>query len=104
VLRYVEREALRAELVWRAEDWKWSSRPGRRRDDPSLTNGEEPVRDEWWRERVNEPLSGGDPQRLRYSMSRGRPNGQDALTRETTKRLGLACCLRPQGRPRKEDV
>src|SRR5665811_1829827 len=28
VLRYVERNALRAELVARAEDWKWSSLPG----------------------------------------------------------------------------
>ena len=28
VLRYVERNPLRAELVLRAEDWKWSSLPG----------------------------------------------------------------------------
>jgi putative transposase len=27
VLRYVERNALRGELVARAEDWKWSARP-----------------------------------------------------------------------------
>ena len=34
VLRYVERNALRAELVTRAEDWKWSSLPGWLRRDP----------------------------------------------------------------------
>ena len=65
VLRYVERNALRAELVARAEDWKWSSLAGWLRDDPLLWQGEIPVRDEKWLERVNEPLSAGDLQRLK---------------------------------------
>ena len=105
VLRYVERNALRAELVSRAEGWKWSSLPGWRRDDPSLWKGEEPAHDERWLERVNEPLSGGDMRRLRHSVSRGRPYGQDAWTRETAIRLGPRVVLVvPRGRPRKEDV
>src|SRR5262249_57764495 len=73
VLRYVERNALRAELVSRAEDWKWSSLPGWQRGDPVLWTGEAPVRDERWLERVNEPLSAGDLHPLRHSVSRGRP-------------------------------
>jgi putative transposase len=104
VLRYVERNALRAEVVSRAEDWKWSSLPGWWRDDPLLWKGEEPVRDEKWLERVNELLSAGDLQRLRHSVSRGRRYGQDAWARETAIRLGLESCLRSPGRPRKEDV
>jgi REP element-mobilizing transposase RayT len=40
VLRYVERNALRAELVSRAEDWKWSSLPRWQRRDPLLWSGE----------------------------------------------------------------
>jgi putative transposase len=104
VLRYVERNALRAELVSRAEDWKWSSLPGWRRDDPMLCKGKGPVRDERWLERVNEPLSWGDLQRLRHSVSLVRPYGQDVWTRETAIRLGLESCLRPQRRPRKENV
>jgi putative transposase len=104
VLRYVERNALRAELVCRAEDWKWSSLPGWERGDPLLWKGEAPVRDGRWLERVNEPLSAGDLQRLRHSVSRGRPYGGEAWTRETAIRLGLESCLRPQGRPRKEEV
>jgi putative transposase len=103
VLDYVERNALRAEHVSRAEDWKRSSLPGRGRGDPLLWKGEEPARDERWLERVNEPLSAGDLQRLRHSVSRGRPYGQDAWARGTAIRLGLDSCLRPQGRPRKED-
>ena len=48
VLRYVERNPLRAELVSRAEDWKWSSLPRWQRGDPLLWRGEMPVRDEQW--------------------------------------------------------
>jgi putative transposase len=104
VLRSVERNALRAELVSRADDWKWSSLPGCGRGDPLLWKGEEPVRDGRWLKRVDEPLSEGDLRRLRHSVSRGRPYGQDAWTRETAIRLGLESCLRPQGRPQKESV
>jgi putative transposase len=101
VLRYVERNALRAELVSRAEDWESSSLPGWRRGDPLLWS-EIAVRDERWPERVDEPLSIGDLQRLRHSISRGRPDGGEAWTRETAIRLGLEACLRPRGRPRKD--
>ena len=48
VLRYVERNALRAELVSRAEDWKWSSLPGWKRGDPLL-----------WRARSRSAMRGG---------------------------------------------
>jgi putative transposase len=102
VLRYVERNALRAELVSRAEDWKWSSLPGWLRGDTLLWRGEPTVRDEAWLTRVNEPLSDSDLRRLRRSAARGRPFGDDTWTRETARRLGLESCLRPQGRPRKE--
>jgi putative transposase len=104
VLRYVERDGLRAELVSRAEYWKRSSLPGWRCADPLLWKGEQPVRDERWLKRVNEPLPAGDPQRLRHSVSRGRPHGQGAWTREAAIRLGLVSCLHAQGRPRKEEV
>jgi len=102
VLRYVERNAVRAELVPKAEDWSWSSLPGWLRGDPLLWRGEILVHDEKWLERVNKPLSAGDLQRLRHSVSRGRPFGGEPWTRETAIRLGLESCLRPRGRPRKE--
>jgi putative transposase len=46
VLRYVERDALRAELVARAEGWKWSSLPCWLQRDPLLWRGEAEVWDE----------------------------------------------------------
>lgn len=102
VLRYVERNALRAELVARAEDWKWSSLPAWLGGDGLLWRDID-VRAEGWLERVNEPLSAGDFQRLRLSVDRGRPFGQESWTTETARRLGLESTLRSRGRPRKTD-
>ena len=104
VLRYVERNPVRAELVARAEDWAWSSVPGWRQKDPLLYRGKPPVRGPHWLRTVNAPLSAGDLQRLRLSVSRGRPFGDESWTRKTVKRLGLESCLRPPGRPRKTEA
>jgi putative transposase len=101
VLRYVERNALRAELVAKAEDWKWSSLSFWLRKDPMLWKAKEPVRDRRWLDRVNEPLSVGDLQRLRLSVERGRPYGEDKWTEKTARLLGLESTLRSRGRPRK---
>ena len=103
VLRYVERNALRAELVVRAEDWKWSSLPGWFSGDPLLWRGEVSVRDERWLDRVNEPLSAGDLRRLRLSAEQGQPYGEESWTKATAQRLGLESTLRSRGRPRKRE-
>ena len=103
VLRYVERNPLRAELVARAEHWRWSSLPGWLSGDPLLWRGPPTPRDPAWLERVNEALSVGDLQRLRHSVQRGRPFGNEAWTRQTALELGLESCLRPPWSP-KEDM
>jgi putative transposase len=103
VLRYGERNALRAELAVRAEDWRWSSLPGWLSGEPSLWRGDVPVRDERWLERVNKPLTAGDLQRLRLSGERGRPYGDESWTKLTAQRLGLESTLRSRGRPRKQE-
>jgi putative transposase len=102
VLRYVERNPLRAELVTRAEDWRWSSLAAWREGGSLLCPGEPPLRDEGWLARVNEPLSSGDLKRLRHAVERGRPFGGESWTQETAVRLGLESCLRPRGRPKRQ--
>jgi putative transposase len=102
VLRYVERNPLRAELVGRAEHWKWSSLAGRLAGDPELWLAEPAPRDPAWLERVNEPLSIGDLAKLRESVARERPFGAEDWTRRTAERLGLGFTLRGRGRPRKQ--
>ena len=101
VLRYVERNALRAELVARAEDWAWSSLAAWLRGDPRLWRGEPPLRDAGWVARVNEPLSAGDLTRLRHAVARGRPFGRTEWEVDTARQLGLESTLRGRGRPKK---
>jgi putative transposase len=102
VLRYVERNPVRARLVKRAENWRWSSLAAWLRRDRVLWRGRPPLRGRNWAERINEPLSPADLERLRHAVVRGKPFGDEAWIRETAVRLGLESCLRPRGRPRKE--
>jgi putative transposase len=105
VLRYVERNALRANLVRRAENWRWSSLWRRCCADPAaralLTDWpvEEPA--DWVRQ-VNRPQTQAELEALRRSVVRDRPFGSEAWTQRIAKRLGLEYTLRPRGRPRKE--
>lgn len=105
VLRYVERNALRAGLVGRAEDWPWSSlgrrQTGAEQARPLLHPWPLPVPADWL-ERVNRPETEAELEAVRRSVVRGRPFGSAAWARQTAARLGLEYTLRPRGRPRKQ--
>jgi len=64
VLRYTERNALRANLVERAEDWLWSSVTKPRSGLPELHAGLV-QRPKQWRKFVNEPQTELEVKRLR---------------------------------------
>lgn len=102
VLRYIERNPLRAGLVSRAEEWTWSSLRawGSQQGQASLHAGPMP-RPENWLEFVNQPQSEQELKALRRSVNRGTPWGDDEWVARTAKRLGLESSLRPLGRPRK---
>ena len=104
VCRYVERNALRAGLVARAELWRWSSVWTRAQtalapSKPMLTDLpiEPPAR---WVDLVNEPLTVAELETVRLSVQRGRPYGEAGWQSRTAHRLGLEATLRPRGRPR----
>jgi len=101
VLRYVERNALRANLVARAEEWRWSSLQSWGRPDlmPFLHPGPVPRAADWL-EYVNAPQTEEELARLRHSVRRGTPFGSEAWILETARRLGLESSLRAPGRPR----
>jgi putative transposase len=102
VLRYVERNPLRAELVPRAEAWPWSSLHGRARGTPPALLAPSPVcLPDDWVGGVNGPMTAAELDGLRRSVQRGRPFGDEAWARQTAARLGLEASLRPRGRPRK---
>jgi putative transposase len=102
LLRYIERNPLRAGLVERAEDWPWSSLYGKPSAAPALIQldpGPAPRGAEWV-EAVNAPMFESDVALVRESIRRYRPLGDLTWTLAAARSLGLEYTLRPPGRPR----
>jgi putative transposase len=103
VLRYVERNPLRANLVRRAEAWAWSSlswRPTRKR--PALLFDWPVPCPRNWLAHVNAVQYEAELSAVRRSIARGAPFGDERWSERTAKRLGLESSLRARGRPRKQ--
>jgi len=101
-LRYIERNPLRAGLVERAENWRWSSLGQWRANNP--LNGIDPgpvPRSEPWTEWVNQPLAAAELTEIRHSVNRGTPYGSAGWVSRMAAQLGLSATLRPRGRPKK---
>jgi putative transposase len=106
VCRYVERNALRAGLVSRAEDWSWGSAGARARrpnsEKPPLSDGPLPFPGNWL-DFVNEALTAAELEMVRLSARRGRPFGTPEWQQRIARELGLEATMRPQGRPRRRE-
>ncbi len=102
VWRYVERNALRAGLVERAEQWQWCSLAMREQGltPPWLWAGPMPLPGGWLKY-VNGVETEAELEALRLCVNRGAPWGEEQWQRQTVKQLGLETTLRPRGRPRK---
>ena len=103
--RYVERKALRAKLVDRAQDWRWGSlwrslwrRQQKPEPDPKLLSPWPLPRLPKWVERVNDPLTKNELAAVRPSAQRGRPLGDDVWVESNATRLNLESTIRPRGR------
>jgi len=104
VLRYVERNPLAAGLVKRAQLWRWSSLGARVHGDDEI----KAVLSPWpverpvdWTDRVNAALSAKELERMRVSIERSRPFGDDNWVKQTVTQLRLEHTVRPEGRPPK---
>ena len=92
VCRYVERNALRAGLVDRAEDWRWSSlwrwlqKP---EPDPKLLSAWSMARLPGWVDRVNQVLTEPEIEAVRLCAQRGRPMGDEGWVESISRRLNL---------------
>jgi putative transposase len=102
VCRYVERNALRAGLVGRAEEWPWSSLSQR------ATAGQDVALNEWpvpqpshWLELVNAAETAADVEQLRLSLRRSVPFGESSWVGDVGQQLQLATTRRRCGRPLK---
>lgn len=110
VCRYVERNALRANLVSRAEAWRWGSLARWSSDDPQRRSCYRALLSTWpvrrspnWTEHVNTPLTEQELAAIRRSIDRGVPLGGADWTERAVQRLGLETTVRPRGRPRKAE-
>jgi putative transposase len=121
VCRYVERNAARASLVERAEDWRWSSlwrwrNPGSADEstDPSrppLIVSPWPAKDvgtavadgsgrpRQWLRLVNTPQSQAELDALRYAVKKSRPFGGDRWLQKMVAQHDLTSTTRDRGRP-----
>jgi putative transposase len=102
VMRYVERNPLRAGLVSSLLDWPYSSLPLRLKGERPPWYSEGPVsRGRDWIEYVEQPQTDAELLSLRQSAERGTPYGNPRWQANTIAALGLESTVRPRGRPRK---
>lgn len=103
--RYVERNALKANLVERAEDWRWSSlyrwHSGTVLDKEILASWPLPRKRSWLKQ-VNDPLTTGEVKAIERSLQRGCPYGDEHWMERMVKKLGLESTVKPRGRPKKQ--
>jgi putative transposase len=109
VVRYLERNPKRAQLVRRAEDWQWSSLYHWQGNDElaktllhdlPTSAGQRPSD---WVKIVNRPQTEAELAELRRCVNRGRPFGDSKWTTDVVNRSGLDTTVRPRGRPRKHE-
>jgi putative transposase len=104
LFRYVERNALRAKLVKKAENWKWSSLYRREEG----TAEQKKLLSKWpidmpmnYLALVNEPQTNTEVESLRYSVNKGKPYGVNSWVDKMINTFKLGATLRNPGRPKK---
>ncbi|MEN9922303.1 MAG: hypothetical protein RL097_580 [Candidatus Parcubacteria bacterium] len=104
LIRYVEQNPLRANLVSRAEDWQWSSLWRREKGSVAqqrlLSSLPIDLPDNYLAS-VNEILKEETLSELRGSVNRGKPYGKDEWVEVMVEKFDLAHTVRGVGRPRK---
>ena len=104
VCRYVERNAFSASLCSAPDLWRfgslWRWKHGSSHEKKMLSPWPIPRRPNWlqW---ITMPLSENELKRIRWSVKRGCPYGDESWTEATAREYGLEMTLRPRGRPRK---
>jgi putative transposase len=101
VLRYVERNPVRAGLVPSSREWRWSSLAERLNptSGPTLIADSPVPHPTAWLEWVDTPLTARELAEIRTAVTGNRPLGDPAWTRGACERAGLPPTPRPPGRP-----
>jgi putative transposase len=104
LVRYVERNALKANLVRKAENWKWSGvwRRENGTEEQKKLLSEWPVpRPTRYLNWLNEAQTQSEEDEIEQSVQKGRPYGIDSWVRQIVKKFGLESTVRSRGRPQK---
>jgi len=104
LVRYVERNAQRAGLVKKAEDWPWSSAYARLygKEDQKKLLSPWPIKEPrdylpW----LNQSPPKEEIENIRYALKRSRPYGSEPWVSKAVARFGLENTLRNPWRPQK---
>ena len=104
ILKYTERNAVRAKLVQRTEDWRWGSAwlriHGTKRQQRILTKPPTPLPNKY-QEWINDPEPAELLKQVRSSVTKGVPFGSMNWVETTITQFGLKQTQRGVGRPRK---
>ena len=103
VVRYVERNPLRAKLVKKAENWNFSSLSHRLlkgRNQKLLSEWPIPIPEDYL-SFVNTPLTEEEEELIKLSIVKGRPYGGRDWTAKVIDKFNLGSTIRSQGRPKK---
>jgi len=104
VCRYVERNPLRAGLVTKAEEWRWSSLWRRCQFLDDEMHPWPVDRPEDWLAHVNEPQSDVEVEALRWAIQRNAPFGSAVWREQTARVLKIDPQFLPRGRPSARQV
>lgn len=105
VIRYVEQNPLRAHLVSKAEEWKWSSLFNRKRDTEKSRTLLAPLPTELpvnYLESVNTILQEYSIKEIRHAISKGAPFGSEGWTEWMVQTYNMQGSQRGTGRPKKK--
>jgi len=104
LVRYVERNARRAALVKKAEDWPWSSVYARLNGNESqkklLSPWPTPEPSDY-RRWLNQSQGREEIENIRYAIRRSRPYGSEKWVSKAVGQFGLENTTRNRGRPKK---
>lgn len=104
VCRYVERNALRAKLIDKAESWRWGSawvrKYGNSEQKSLLSEWPVPITNDYVAF-LNQEEKESTLASLRYSVARGKPFGSESWIEKIVEKFKLKSTLNPRGRPKK---
>lgn len=106
LVKYVERNPIRAQLVVRCEHWQWGSawrRIHRKEKCEKLLDPSPVLLPQNYREWINEPEQEDTLKCIRRSVNKGVPYGRDRWVDTMVATHHLGSTVRSVGRPRKEN-